>query len=56
MVQPQMRHRKRRFKRGESRAVSSTPGAECASDESCQMLRRDLVENWDKTKREEVSG
>jgi hypothetical protein len=56
MVQPQIRHRKRRFKLDESRAVSSTPGAEPASDETCQMLKRDLIETWDKTKRGELGG
>lgn len=42
MVQPHMRHRKRRFKLGDSRAVSRTTGASAP----LTMLRRDLIENW----------
>ncbi len=56
MDQPRVRHQKRTFRLGGSRAVSSTLGAENWSDMSCQMLRRGLIETWDQTKREVASG
>jgi hypothetical protein len=56
MDQPQMRHRKRRFRLDESRAESLTPSAEAPPTSCVGSLRRDLIENWDKTKRGGVSG